>query len=295
MGNGIRIVEKGTTVDKAADYQVVLDSRWPLLQIQDEINIDVTLPIPTVFREWMLVQPQLLGYAPIYEFIPDPTVPTVYTVPSMSDDYQVRMIVTDKNVFAYAESYFGPGYGTNPTTALRVKGVLRIYTNNLRNQFKSDALNAAAQRPSPNKDLGLKAMMVNANGHAINDSDFSEFSVDTDTKALAVHQVAGVSITVPTAAGTVIEHDLGYLPTYWAFTTHFWGKHLHLDGSGNWDGTWDDDASGTDPIILGQYSWEPFDAVAYADTINITLYGAQTSLLGEYAFIIFHDPVLVAA
>ena len=44
MSNGIMISQEGVPVERAADYQKVLDSRWRFMEVAQEIDIKVDIP-----------------------------------------------------------------------------------------------------------------------------------------------------------------------------------------------------------------------------------------------------------
>lgn len=304
MTSGIRVVQKGTSVDQAADFQVEFDSRWPLLEIYDEINVDVYMDTPTAFNNYKVISKNPLGYAVIYDWIPDESMPRFYTVPSMGEDYAPRVFVTDKNIIATAETDFPPSPGTYPTTPIRVKGVIRIYKNNiLGNQFVSETLQPTATSGPADKTQGFKSLRPGQAPNAMGDSEYSEFGVNTNAKSLGIHiqtvQRIGAGIDFssgpPSSAFVLsVEHKSGYKPLYWAFEITHWGMQENFPGAGFiWDGTYVDVAS-PDPVVHGQISLDRFISRAYADTVTISLDGVQAVLLGDYAVMVFHDPLQVA-
>lgn len=302
MTSGIRVVQKGTTVDNAADFQVEFDSRWPLLEIYDEINVDVSM-MPTAFQNFQVVSPHTLGFPPIYEWIPDETIPRFYTIASMSADYSGRILVTDKNIMATVEETFTATPGTYGAGPVRMKGVIRIYRNSPFNQFVSETLQPVAASAPADKTQGFKALRPGQRGNAMGDTEGSEFGVNTNFKSLGIHVVnhtqVGANIdfsaSPPSSAFVLsIAHKSGYKPLYWSFELTFWGKTQNFPGAGStWDGTYVDSVS-FDPIIHGQVSLERYQSRAYADTVTISLDGVQSVLLGDFVTFIFHDPLQVA-
>ena len=71
---GVQISQQGVSIERAADYQKVLDSNWKFLDIAFEVDIDVKIGMGARPNGYYLVElfNHGLGYIPAFEFITSP-------------------------------------------------------------------------------------------------------------------------------------------------------------------------------------------------------------------------------
>jgi len=232
--NGLKIVQRGIDVSQAADYQTVLDSRWPLVQYIDHL-IDITLPSSST----MIVYTHNLGYAPGWEFYPDGG--------DVSSGY------TDQTNF----------YTTDTGLSQHIQGRLRLYLHDFHVPYKSDSITISPDTETHNQDTGMKIVDTNEGSGSMRSSDYNDFSLNTNAKALSLHMVGNQAINSTTGFADIV-HSLGYLPTFMA---------------------WQSDSTASRISQINTFS--------FANTINLSFRGAQAVLTGYVAYLILKDPVVL--
>lgn len=271
---GFAVSQEGIPIDRAADYQRVLDDRWPYIDIVHEGEVVVDKKSWGPGDGWWIQELHThdLGYIPAF----------TYRVMDVSGDDEFRdssrkIIATDRKI--YALGFYSDG---DALAHLYERGWLRILNVDITREFRFNFSKASPRTRISEKRYGLKVVNPNKPTARINDTEMSGFSTNTNAKALAVQQT-GLRTAASPDYQLVIEHNMGYPPTY------FLAQYLTVT---DWVGIYPRPLDGEawcyplNSEIIGKTS---------ANTATLTVEGAQAQLEGTWAFIIAKDPAEVAA
>jgi hypothetical protein len=192
MATGLKITQRGTDLERAADYQTVLDSRWPLVEYRDYF-VDRVVPSGGS----MAVYEHKLGYAPGWEFMVD----------TGFDDASLGY--TDKTTF----------YTSATGVSQHIKGRLRLYLTDLAVNYKADTLTISPELDQGEEPIGIKIIDETEASANMRKPDFNYYTLNTNAKAMSIH----MSGAQPVDGGTNfanVTHGLGYLPTFMAWQTN---------------------------------------------------------------------------
>lgn len=274
---GIVISQAGIPIDRAADYQKVLDSDWKFLNINVEMNVDFSTPAlsgANGYRKYVVFEHNL-GYKPAFEFTPSTLSggnPDVFF--NGYKDVMTSIAVDDKALYVV---FLYTGGSTNP---IRVKGTLRIFALDVMTEYTAPSSPAGPLQPLALAMYGAKFSDPNRGSAKITDEGVYAFSLNTQAKQISLHKHG----TATAASGTLtIVHNVGYPPTYMVARVKD-------------DSTWG--AFYGNPFGAGVETIGPMMSVAIrANTTNddIVFRGQQSSIVGKFAYIILKDPAEVAA
>lgn len=257
MSSGIKVTQQGVSVRKAADYQEVLDSRWPFLEFEfmDEIELITSITNQNAFVSFYTHK---LGFLPAFFIIVKSSTPAV--------DYAEIVAVDDKigfNVFSL---------GT--TTNITFRAWLAVINRDISREYRSQSKQIT---PGPSVGPQKHGIKVVGRGADIKDSSKANFALHTNAKSLAIHMHGIATATAATSNELRLDHDVGYPPTY------FVAKRAVQIGSAN--------------PIKDKVAMESLNAgsgISDSTAIRLTIRGAQSALLGDYVYLILKDPVDVA-
>lgn len=263
----LKITQRGTDIDRAPDYQTVLDSRWPLLEFHEK-QIDYTF-YPTGVDGYHVIK--LFDHnnnsVPGFDFYQDNSV----VDPAYNTVFNTYGLIITKNS-VYASSLFVAA--SLPTMQpYHLKGRLRLYKTNFDSHFKADTISIAPSQDVDQVKTGLKIIDENKPGANLRKPDYDNYSLNTDAKAMSIHMMDSI---LPDATTHLvnINHDLGYLPTFfaWQISTVNGGAY-------------------TTPLE-GQDAISSVDALSFANTITLSFRGVQSILVNRLAFVILKDPLV---
>lgn len=276
MSFGMQISQQGVPLDYAADYQKVLDTNWELLEILDEVYINLNISMVATGYAVIPFYTHNLGHPAAFEFFPD----TGTTI--------LKGLTNDG--FTFTDS-FGSGapfpiqsdaqgiYATplkatgDPNYTLPIKGLLRIYTNDITKEFLAPK-SAVSSTAATNEGIGAKIVKP---GRSMSSQSGADFSLNSNFRPINIHQHGLQTVGTVTPGKLTITHNIGYRPTYYvAFYSPNTGTSFYpnpFQGS---------------PTLRPMLSFINF---ASADNYQITLRGAQAGLSGTYAYLILKDPV----
>lgn len=265
---GLQISQQGTPLNRAADYQKVLDDRWPFLDIALDVNIDASfVDYPTASGWWIIeVARHDLGYLPAFFFreassiLEDPLTNT-------------ELVATKRAVYMR-----GLWISGDPTPALRLRGRLRVFACDITSEFESPIRHYAAK---PDRDAEYGVKILRPGNSRIRSHDMEDFSLNTDAKALSV-QKTGTAVPDGGTGHLIINHDMGYPPTYLV---------TQVEYTTDWSSFYADPLPADDRIK--RLNNQQF-AKASVTTSQLDLAGAQSALTGTYAYLIIKDPIEVA-
>jgi len=204
---GIAIAQSGTPIDRASDYQKIIDTRWKTASIIASIpyrNEDLEYG-----PEFVKIFDHNLGYIPAFEA---PFYNTTYeSQSSLSGSY---LFVADSTSIWFVNGVHNSTPSASPTV---IDGVINVYDVNIEVDFTSTRNGlVAAPRSS---DRGVKLI---GNGkyaaHDANDSDPLGFSLSTDAKGIGIAEIGTVHARGGDPVGFtvlnrgIIRHDLPYPP-----------------------------------------------------------------------------------
>jgi hypothetical protein len=282
MAEGLKITQRGTDISRAADYQTVLDSRWPLLEIILEKQIDVTLT-PSGVDGYQVVK--LLDHnnnsLPGFEFYQDTSV----VDPAYATALNGYSLVYTKNSVYISSLYVGASSHT--LQPYRLKGFLRLYRTDFNKQFKSDTITISPEKDTDDKVTGLKILDENKAGANMRRPDYDNYSLNTNAKAMSMHMMDNVLPDATTHFATV-THGLGYLPTFMAWQSY------RINYNTNSDGTYTDDGATFQSPLKGQDAISELVAFSFANTATLSFRGVQSPLANRVAYVILKDPLVVA-
>lgn len=280
MATGLKITQRGTDLERAADYQTVLDSRWPIFEVLLEKQIDVTFT-PTGVEGYDVRK--LFDHdnnsVPAFEFYQDASV----VDPAYNLSLNTYSLVYTKSS-VYASSLFILGDTTQP---YRLKGLLRLYRTNFNTPFKSDTITISPQLNTDGTDTGLKILDENKSGSNMRRPEYDNYTLNTDAKAMSIHMTDNLLPDATTHFVTV-THGLGYLPTFMAWQT------FRINYTTNADGTYTDDGAVFQSSLKGQDSIGLLTAFSFANTATLSFRGVQSPLANRVAFVILKDPLVIA-
>lgn len=138
-----------------------------------------------------------------------------------------------------------------------VRGLLRIYKYDPLVSFQAPFYTPRDPK-SQHESYGIAALKNGFDGD-IAGEDYSKFSVNSRAKSLTIHQSG---LADASSGSFTITHNLGYLPSFMTFA---------------YDGTYFSDQA---PVR------------SHGNQNSVTFNGIQSPLAGNYAYIVFKDPVM---
>ena len=144
-----------------------------------------------------------------------------------------------------------------------ITGMLIVYNYDPTIEFR--AISQPTGSGTAKSPYGLKVLR---DGGDIDSRDYSKFSLHTKAKSLTIHQSGIVSASEGSNFTATIRHFLDYLPSYMIF-------RIGGDGFG----------------INGHLS-AGVPARPFGDKTTLSFVGVQSVLIGNFAYIVFKDPLL---
>lgn len=274
---GVQISQQGIPVDRAADYQKVLDSNWKFLDIAFEVDIDIKISLngPTNGYTAIPILQHGLGYIPAFEYIPSPE--TVEYTPEPVVNFSgyldsLRLIKAD-NQNVYANILY---YGT--AINMRLRGKLRVFALDIMTEYLAPTIPVTTTAKTPVSRYGAKFLNLNRGKGDIEDESMLPFTLNTRGKQISVHKHG----TQRTDNGLLtITHGVGYPPTYLI---------CKLEEKDEWASVYPYPFDSQ--YIVGSLVSAYYLAKLTKDTIEFR--GVQSTLQGLYGYIILKDPAEIA-
>lgn len=274
---GVEISQQGIPVDRAADYQKVLDSNWKFLDIAFEVDIDIKIGLSGVPNGFHPIEifTHNLGYLPAFELIPSPLSKeyTAYNNVLFSGYAEALRLIRADNQKVYANILYN---GNN--IEMRLVGKLRVFALDILNEYTAPTIPVTTTSKSPQSRYGAKFLDLNKGKGDIDDEALYPFTLNTRGKQMSVHKHG----TQRTSSGLLtITHNVGYPPTYMI---------CKLEEKSNWGGYYPYPFK-TD-YVVGSMVTAYYLAKLTPTTIQFK--GVQASLQGLYGYIILKDPAEIA-
>lgn len=271
---GFIVSQEGVPVNRAADYQKVIDDRWPFfdIAIEREVQMDKA-DWPSSSSWWVreLVSHDL-GYIPAFQ-VREISVAGAESLRDNSND-----VIATKNKI-YLKGLYISG---DPTTPLRIRYLIRIFAVEIAKELSYPVEVITPRSRARARRYGVKALDPDNPLGRINDSDITNFALHTNAKALAVQKTGLVDAVAPNFLLT-INHNMGYPPTYYLAKYNRPADHLGVFANPLPNDDWVLPLNGS---VVG---------IVTATTTQLSVRGAQAALGGTYAYLILKDPAETAA
>lgn len=274
MGHmGIQIAQEGISIERAADYQKVLDDRWPFMDIEVEKTIDWTRTVwPTDTGYWLEeLAEHNLNYLPAFT-----SRMTVVSGLSNPRDIANEVIATNKKIYLRGLYFVG-----DPTTPLTLRFTIRVLTVDITREFRQEVVRTSLDPKTSASTYGVR--VLGERGGELSDEDMTKFNLHNNAKALAVQQTGTRTPNSGNGFGIIVDHNLGYPPTF------FYARYYTPA-----DWTFFHPNPLPDDTIITPINLSP-SGLATSSTTRLSIFGAQSVLQGNYAFLIVKDPLEVAA
>lgn len=257
---GVSLSQQGVPLSQAADYQKVLDSRWRILEIAEEQIVEVTHS--SWVAGWNLIKlfRHRLGFPAAFEFVDVGTVLPGNYEPTFYAD-------TD---YIYTDRFWVSGDSSAPIT---FKIFFRVYTINIVIDYKAPSVGALAGVKTELGGFGAK-FLDQRPSRGLDEKSKHFYTLHTAARPMAIHQTGTAEPDVNNQI--VVNHSLGYLPTFKLV------RYEQLP------------ADHPLPNQMVLHAFGETLGLARADSVNITLGGAQAALTGKHAYLVLKDPVELA-
>jgi hypothetical protein len=276
MSRGIRISQAGIPVSKAADYQKTMDERWPVLehQFMGIIRIEnYSTDTPGVLNNGtgtlahIPIYKHSLGYLPAFR---------LRHISFSGFDAMGQTIAA--RTFA-DEQYIWLEVAKNPgAIEISLAAWLAVIDRDCTPEYQAPIdIVTSVQKSNPSQ-YGLK-ILNEPTPQGMREKNKSFYSYNTNAKSMLIqqHGIRTASASTLPANSIVIDHRLGYPPTFYV------AKRFLQEGVSN------PSAGKTVIRSLGTNI-----GLGKSNSITMTISGAQSILVGDYMFIILKDPVDVA-
>jgi hypothetical protein len=242
---GITASQSGIDISQATDAQRSIDARWRYLDVlfDEKVtipNIATKVGRTNVFRHG-------LGFLPAFDF---------YSV--KNNNYLETFVYSDKEYIYFDSNAFDIA-GISGST-----GIIKIYNIPITEEYIAPIAQTLSRGKSKPSNYGMKVLDPNKSGD-MKSNEMSDFTLNTDAKALAVHMTGTQKVSSILVNKIVIRHNLGNPPIFMA-------------------------AKCGDEFV--QPITPDFMSVIADSNINeqtLVFRGAQAILTGSYAYIIFKE------
>jgi hypothetical protein len=186
MSNGIEVTQQGVGIDKASDYQKVLDSRWLFMEVG--LEIDTTFSVPAMGAQ------TTFGYQRVNIMRHGMTRKGVAFVPAFHASYKITETYNEYlQVIEVAADdtwiYFYRTYSNGSTPAAwTVQFKAKVYTLPILEAYLAP-VEIAPLSGRTKSSIGVRALDGTDSSVDINESSSHGFSIDTRKKILSIHKV----------------------------------------------------------------------------------------------------------
>ena len=275
---GIVISQQGLDVDRAADYQKVLDSRWKFLNIAVEKTIDVTISVTSGANGFYTfpIYEHKLGFLPAFEFfVSSATKETNGQTNVLYNGYlSAHGLIRADSQKLYCTVFYSDGYPVE----MRLVGKLRIFALDILTEYQAPQIPVTTTQPSPPSRYGAKFVDLNLGTTDIEDEGMYGFTLNTRGKQMSIHKHG----TVRASGGLLtVVHNTGYPPSYMV---------CYMEERAGWTGFYK--YPHIEDVVVGGLTTSYYLATPTAT--DITFKGIQSTIQGRFGYIILKDPVEIA-
>lgn len=199
MDFGAKVSQPGFDVETAADFQLLLNSSWPILKIDYSASFSIDVSQDRVLYT------HNLGYVPM--FIVFRADSGAYGITGQSSSLEANTVGADETEI----KFFGNG-GSTSFSDYR----LYVYRLPISTDFLAPSLDLEpSQQSQPSENYGMKISKV---GKSIDSTDLRDYVIHSSAISPTIHQV-GFGVTNEPAeffgVGAfqfAVQHNLGYIP-----------------------------------------------------------------------------------
>lgn len=200
MSNGIQVSQRGIPVDRAADYQKVLDSRWKFMEVAMEVDTTIVIPQAPVlavngFQRVNIVKHGLTNqgkkFVPAFHgsWLPDPSLP-LESGTNQYDVYpQAALYMDDQYLYFHRTNFAGGNISGNPLPAITIKVKAKIYNLDILTEYLAIQEIPTGSGKAPT-DVGMTALDGSNSKATVGGTNPDGYSIDTRKKILSIHRVA---------------------------------------------------------------------------------------------------------
>lgn len=252
MTSGIVSMQAGADAGSSADYQRTLDSRLKYLELAKNEILEFNSFEPLTFKP---IVEHNLGYLPAFTA-------RVISLEGASAGSRPLFVGDTKNI-----------YMATGAAGWKPKVRIGVYNVDFTSEYRAPITRTSPNNSGKASDVGLAILKQPSNVN-IEHNEFSNFSVHTDTKAMNIQQ-HGTAISVSTGVNRMtITHDLGYPPSFMLARIYNQGD-IFIEIPSD---------KATTPI-------GDFYGVTRATSIDVTISGGQSAIVGTFGYIILKDPL----
>jgi hypothetical protein len=284
MTKGIRISQAGIPVSKAADYQKTMDERWPLLEHSFMGIIDIQ-QISTASEGVIENVGGTIAFVPVFKhgrgYLPAFRVKEISSVNFDTLGASVEQSLFADEQYIWLRVFKSPG-----VLILSVKFFLAVVDRDCTKEFQAPIDIITANQVTKPSTFGLK-IKNNISAQGMREKNKKEYNLNTNGKSMAV-QMHGVRTAGPSsvpAYNIIIDHRLGYPPTYYLAK-----KFIQTGAANPMAGRLMIEAMNAGRPLAALQSYYTH-GISSSSSITMLVRGAQTMLLGDYMFIVLKDPV----
>ena len=274
MTNGIRVTQEGISVKRAAEYQMALDDRWPLMDFLFtgviEVNYrslpgggDLAVPLFT----------HNLGFTPGF-FAKVIQIRSVSAGVLYNSPGDIKFYSDPQTAWGRFFRRDGASTAIETISAVFYVGILdRDFTQT----YQAPSTVIPANATSGASPYGMK-VLNNQGLVGMRSNNKSDYNLHTNAKPLGIHMHGVMNVGQPQNFQMRIRHNLGYPPTYMVTA-------IQLE-------TFSGSPSFNKRIINALDSQDP--GKGKSTSTELTISGAQSALNGDFMYIILKDPVDIA-
>jgi hypothetical protein len=176
---GVVFTQTGVPAAGSSDYQKVIDSRWQFMEIEQEGNISVVLPVTaaiastTRYYEKTIIYRHNLGFFPAFE------ASITFTGDQTNDLVE---IFSDKNTI-----FLRRLVSTTAHPQQTVTGSFRLYNLDILTDYTAPT-EIVSGASAPKTDFGIKFVDGSVPNTSPGDNAVQGFSADTTKKILSIHK-----------------------------------------------------------------------------------------------------------
>ena len=199
MSNGIEITQKGVPVERAADYQKVLDSRWLFMEVALEVDATVTIPAAVLppsnsFQRVNVAKHNLTRqgkpFVPAFHasWLPDPQYPVGVGYNNFDVYPSASLYADDQYLFFYRRLFSTGGISGTPPPAITIKVKAKIYNLPITQDYLA-IQDIPTGVGKVNTRFGVTALDGSNSTATVGGTSPDGYSIDTRKKVLSVHKV----------------------------------------------------------------------------------------------------------
>lgn len=254
MTNGFSVVQSGSDVKTAPDYEYVATTRWPILQVIKESKFVLT---PGGEFKALIHQHNLDYYTPFILLVKRPD--GSYSSPRPPSFLGESSTLSPNIVKIHRDGLY---YDSESITT-DIDIYYYIFDYNLEENFDAGAIGVSDTRSTAESHYGIQSPNFDKTD-SLRPGNLDRDNVNTKGRPLSVHK-NNRFFAPGTTTPIIIDHNLGYLPTYLFYK--------ELPGGGLY--------SESGVRIL-------------ANNNSLTFRGAQSVLSGHYYYLIAKEPLALA-